>query len=221
MSTYKLDIFKFIPLESRLDSKKFLRVYKQISRGARGTPPCDKCQAGCCKCFKVLLHPNEVGRYDHVIDKSNGKPVLPRHADGSCIHLVDNRCGIYTHRPRTCKEFDCRLFDALNIGMPFIDKPKCINTSKNLKEVAILTAMVESLEGSIMLDMDVIVEINKRIAEGADEMDIRDCMFSTIVMTLLKDYGLLRQKIMTLLEANPEIYDELLEHVGALKDFKN
>jgi len=37
--------------------------------------------------------------------------ILERHND-ACVHLGDdNRCQIYEHRPRACREFDCREDD--------------------------------------------------------------------------------------------------------------
>jgi hypothetical protein len=36
--------------------------------------------------------------------------VLRRRADGACAHLADDgRCGVYEHRPRGCRAYDCRI----------------------------------------------------------------------------------------------------------------
>jgi hypothetical protein len=34
---------------------------------------------------------------------------------GRCPMLVDGRCSIYEHRPRTCRTYDCRIFPAAGI----------------------------------------------------------------------------------------------------------
>jgi hypothetical protein len=31
--------------------------------------------------------------------------------------LVDNRCSIYEHRPRTCRTYDCRVFAAAGVAV--------------------------------------------------------------------------------------------------------
>ena len=36
--------------------------------------------------------------------------------------LVDNRCTIYEHRPRTCRTYDCRVFPAAGIEVDDGDK---------------------------------------------------------------------------------------------------
>ena len=34
---------------------------------------------------------------------------------GHCPMLIDNRCSIYDHRPRTCRVYDCRVFTAAGL----------------------------------------------------------------------------------------------------------
>ncbi len=31
--------------------------------------------------------------------------------------LIDDRCSIYEHRPRTCRTYDCRIFPATGLGL--------------------------------------------------------------------------------------------------------
>ena len=35
---------------------------------------------------------------------------------GHCPMLVEDRCSIYEHRPRTCRVYDCRVFPATGIA---------------------------------------------------------------------------------------------------------
>jgi hypothetical protein len=41
---------------------------------------------------------------------------------GHCPMLVDNRCSIYEHRPRSCRTYDCRIFPAAGVEVDD-DKP--------------------------------------------------------------------------------------------------
>ena len=35
--------------------------------------------------------------------------------NGHCPMLIDNKCSIYKHRPRTCRAYDCRVFTATGL----------------------------------------------------------------------------------------------------------
>jgi hypothetical protein len=35
--------------------------------------------------------------------------------DGSCPFLVERRCSIYTDRPQTCRDYDCRIYAAAGL----------------------------------------------------------------------------------------------------------
>ena len=41
---------------------------------------------------------------------------------GHCPMLIDNRCSIYEHRPRTCRTYDCRVLPAAGIELDDDDK---------------------------------------------------------------------------------------------------
>lgn len=41
---------------------------------------------------------------------------------GHCPMLVEGRCTIYQHRPRTCRTYDCRVFAAAGIDVDDVDK---------------------------------------------------------------------------------------------------
>jgi hypothetical protein len=36
---------------------------------------------------------------------------------GHCPMLVDGKCSIYAHRPRTCRTYDCRVFAAAGVDV--------------------------------------------------------------------------------------------------------
>jgi len=43
-------------------------------------------------------------------------------ADGSCALLADGECSIYSSRPQTCRDYDCRVFAAAGIDAGGSDK---------------------------------------------------------------------------------------------------
>lgn len=47
--------------------------------------------------------------------RPKGHFVLGYDERGHCPMLVDERCSIYDHRPRTCREYDCRVFAATGV----------------------------------------------------------------------------------------------------------
>ena len=74
----------------------------------------------CCKLFYINLtkeeyfsgkYKTELGKYGIIENfgeaKSCGANLLAKKADGSCIYLKDNLCGIHKDRPKVCREFFC------------------------------------------------------------------------------------------------------------------
>lgn len=72
--------------------------------------PCGSCTL-CCH-GKVFLWPSEdAGPLQVVVDRRvDGRRLrrLVQKPDGSCVHLGEGGCTVYEHRPRICREFDCR-----------------------------------------------------------------------------------------------------------------
>lgn len=83
-------------------------------------PPCDHCQAYCCKqsqpdinypAYAVDIMPEEEHLFPEAIKTvcslSGSSKSLP-YIDGKCIHLgPDDRCSIYDRRPQLCRAFNC------------------------------------------------------------------------------------------------------------------
>lgn len=65
------------------------------------------CNARCCS-MTVPLSPQDLD--ERLLEWKVDEPyVLPRVADGYCVHLGEGaRCDAYQHRPATCREYDCR-----------------------------------------------------------------------------------------------------------------
>ena len=92
------------------------RQLKQETRqGVRtfGTQvPCNGCDA-CCWHPIIKVDPGEEPpeNLDHLAlePHPDGGLALKRRADGACIHLDADGCGVYEYRPRGCRVYDCRL----------------------------------------------------------------------------------------------------------------
>jgi Fe-S-cluster containining protein len=82
--------------------------------------PCGGCTACCTSSQFVHIEPDEADALAHIPrDLLFPAPRLPRghvllgyDERGHCPMLVDGRCSIYEHRPRTCRTYDCRVFPA-------------------------------------------------------------------------------------------------------------
>ena len=73
-----------------------------------GNVPCGGCR-GCCRAgYAIGLSKIEAMELPHhVID---GHAVILPMPDGACPFLVNEECSIYTKRPVSCRQFDCRDF---------------------------------------------------------------------------------------------------------------
>jgi hypothetical protein len=86
--------------------------------------PCGDCCACCTSSHFVHVEPDEDDALAHIppglLFPAPGLPrghvVMGYDARGRCPMLAeDGRCGIYDHRPRTCRVYDCRVFAAAGI----------------------------------------------------------------------------------------------------------
>jgi Fe-S-cluster containining protein len=93
-------------------------------RGEHGSEvPCGGCTA-CCKASQFIpIGPDETDTLAHIppallfpAPRRPGHVVLGYDERGHCPMLIDERCSIYEHRPRTCRTYDCRIFPATGIG---------------------------------------------------------------------------------------------------------
>ncbi|MCB1000545.1 MAG: YkgJ family cysteine cluster protein [Ilumatobacteraceae bacterium] len=58
-----------------------------------------------------------------------GDVVIGYDAEGRCPLLGENGCTIYDHRPRTCRVYDCRVFEAAGIA-PDGDQPLIVDRAR-------------------------------------------------------------------------------------------
>jgi hypothetical protein len=91
-----------------------------IRDGGTSDVPCGTCAACCTSSQFVHIGPDEADALAHVpaalLVPAPGLPpghmVLGYDERGHCPLLVEGRCSIYAHRPRTCRTYDCRIFAA-------------------------------------------------------------------------------------------------------------
>ena len=85
--------------------------------------PCGGCTACCTSSQFVPIGPDETDTLAHIPPAllfpaprlPPGPVVLGYDGRGHCPMLVDGRCSIYEHRPRTCRMYDCRVFPAAGV----------------------------------------------------------------------------------------------------------
>jgi hypothetical protein len=91
-----------------------------IRSGAVADVPCGECTACCTSSQFVHIAPDESDTFAHIppelLFPAPGRPeghvVLGYDENGHCPMLIDGRCSIYEHRPRTCRTYDCRVLPA-------------------------------------------------------------------------------------------------------------
>src|SRR5437763_4457379 len=94
-----------------------------IEGNAGAEVPCAGCTACCTSYQFVHIGPEETETLARIpaalLAPAPGRPsghmVLGYDDRGQCPMLVDNQCSIYSHRPRTCRAYDCRVFAATGI----------------------------------------------------------------------------------------------------------
>lgn len=106
------------------DFSPWLEQIQGALRGERGSDvPCGGCTACCTSSQFIHIGPDETDTLAHIpADLLFPAPRLPfghvllgYDERGYCPMLVDNRCSIYEHRPRTCRTYDCRVHPAAGL----------------------------------------------------------------------------------------------------------
>jgi Fe-S-cluster containining protein len=87
--------------------------------------PCDGCTACCTSSQFIDIGADESDALERIpSDLLFPAPGLPRgnvvlgyDERGHCPMLIDGKCSIYEHRPRTCRTYDCRVFPAAGVDL--------------------------------------------------------------------------------------------------------
>jgi uncharacterized protein len=87
--------------------------------------PCGTCTACCTASQFIQIGPEETDTLAHIPAEllfpaprsPRGHLLLGYDERGHCPMLVDEGCSIYTHRPKTCRTYDCRVFAAADVKL--------------------------------------------------------------------------------------------------------
>lgn len=85
--------------------------------------PCGTCTACCRAAYFIHVAPDETRTLAAIPREllfaapglPRGHKVLGFDAEGHCPMLRDGACSIYPDRPRTCRQYDCRVFTATGL----------------------------------------------------------------------------------------------------------
>lgn len=83
--------------------------------------PCDGCRE-CCWHHRVGVDPAAERPQDlaHLTMEHDADGYfLSKRADGACVHLGPQGCTVYSHRPRGCRTYDCRVAGLAGLVEPF------------------------------------------------------------------------------------------------------
>jgi Fe-S-cluster containining protein len=110
-----------------IDAGDFGEWKRQMTAMLRGTGgiavPCGDCR-GCCSAYwPVALRSSDAAAAvlipsEWLMTPANAPPgvsYMSFRPDGTCPMLTAGNCQIYSHRPQTCRDFDCRIFAATGI----------------------------------------------------------------------------------------------------------
>jgi uncharacterized protein len=134
--------------------------------------PCDGCTA-CCRASQFIhVGPDEVDARSHIpaelLFPAPGLPpghhVMGYDEQGHCPMLVEDRCSIYDHRPRTCRTYDCRVFAATGLDGQLAEDPAS-------REIATRAAQWEFALGAEQDQLD-LVAVRTAAAFLADHPEV-------------------------------------------------
>jgi uncharacterized protein len=100
----------------------WLEQMRAVLRGeADADVPCGDCVGCCVSSYPVPVRPEDRSALaaipvQHLANTLHGQTMMVARADGTCPMLDGGKCSIYTHRPQTCRDYDCRIFAAAGIS---------------------------------------------------------------------------------------------------------
>ena len=113
------------------DFSAWMIEIQAAQRGERGSDvPCGSCTACCTGSQFIHIGPDEADTLAHVPTAllfpaprlPRGHVLLGYDERGHCPMLIDDKCSIYEHRPKTCRTYDCRVFSAAGVEPDGDDK---------------------------------------------------------------------------------------------------
>ncbi|MBL7688506.1 MAG: YkgJ family cysteine cluster protein [Bdellovibrionaceae bacterium] len=87
--------------------------------------PCGDCTACCRSSQFIHIRPDETRTLKRIPKKllfpapslPKGNFLMGYNDKGECPMFIENKCSIYSDRPRTCRVYDCRIFSATKIEL--------------------------------------------------------------------------------------------------------
>ena len=92
--------------------------------------PCGTCRGCCTSSYFIPVRPTDKKTLQvvprHLLSSAPGLPVdhkiIGIGSGGECALFVSGNCSIYSARPRTCRDYDCRIFTAAGVKAGGPDK---------------------------------------------------------------------------------------------------
>jgi uncharacterized protein len=111
---------------ARADAGSFglwLASMRAVLRGERDADvPCGDCIGCCVSSYPIPLRPEDVRARAEVPEQfllgtsAQGKRwLMGFREDGRCPFMQQRKCEIYADRPRTCRDYDCRIYAAAGL----------------------------------------------------------------------------------------------------------
>jgi uncharacterized protein len=96
---------------------------RAVLRGQRDADvPCGDCVGCCVSSYPIPLREGDYvarsrlpAQFAIVSPELPGRTFMGFRDDGSCPMYVDSKCSIYTDRPQTCRDYDCRIYAAAGL----------------------------------------------------------------------------------------------------------
>ncbi|MCA9733076.1 MAG: YkgJ family cysteine cluster protein [Deferribacteres bacterium] len=100
--------------------------------------PCGQCTACCESSYFIHIQPEETETLAAIPDELKfAAPGLPKghvllgyNQQGRCPMFTGKGCAIYAVRPRTCRQYDCRIFKATGLAESGSNKQKIIQQAQ-------------------------------------------------------------------------------------------
>lgn len=107
-----------------LNAGAFTAFLENVLTGQDADVPCNGCNACCRSSYFIHVHAFERDSLAHIPEvlrfkaptSVEGDQVMGFDEQGACPMLRDGQCSIYTFRPQTCRQYDCRIFAACGIA---------------------------------------------------------------------------------------------------------
>ena len=101
------------------DFRRSLKLNKEVN------VQCGECNSCCSSSYFIHIRHDERRALSHIpkqlLFQAPGYPrgtlLLGYTKEGSCPLLIENKCTIYKFRPKTCRNYDCRIFAATGIAI--------------------------------------------------------------------------------------------------------